>query len=241
VRTGFDSVLTANVYSIGVGMRSLCSLFRTTNGNLIDELFAASAARKTELIRATTIGFVCLHEAGHVMMAELHQIPILSVNLPRLDNLSSPRRPNEKPEEELPGVEVPPGEALNKMVPFLLGGLFGELNIYDDDALNNPGKCHAYTYGCKGDLAKICQLIKGDQNPVNYLSLAGSINAAQAASRDGAERATFLSAFPFRARIEFQQFREHRARHHSIAAQLYANWKMMDFERWYKKNPRFSS
>src|SRR5260221_7599408 len=109
---------------IEVRMRLLGSLFRPTSGNLIDELFAASAARKTELVRATIISVACLHEAGHTIIAGLHQIPIEWVNLPRIDNLSSPRRPNETPEEELPGVSVPPGVALDKMVSFLLGGLF---------------------------------------------------------------------------------------------------------------------
>jgi hypothetical protein len=208
--------------------------------NLIDELFDGSTSRKTELIRATAISCTCLHEAGHVMMAELHKIPIQWINLPRIDNLTSPPRLGETKEEEYPGVSIPLVTP-NRAVPFLLGGFFGELNVYDDNALANPGSIQVYTYGCRGDFDKIKAQIRGAQNRTNYDTLGISIDKVKAASRDGAERATFLAAFPFRTLPDFVQFRQHRDRHRSIAAQLCQKWKAADFERLHEIGPQFGA
>jgi hypothetical protein len=241
---------------IEVTMRCLNSLFKKTNiesepnptpqrnsqvvENLIHELFDGSTSRKMELIRATTICVTCLHEAGHVMMAELHKIAIQWINLPRIDNLTSPPRLGETKEERDPGVSIPPVN-LNQAVPFLLGGLFGELNVYDDNALANPGSIQVYTYGCRGDFDEITAKIRGAKNPRNYHGLGISIDRARAASRDGAEPAKFLADFPFRTLPDFVQFRQHRERHRYIVAQLYQKWKAADFERLHVVGPQFGA
>jgi hypothetical protein len=172
-------------------------------------------------------------------MAELHRIPIDWVNLPRFDTYYSPNRPGETNQEAMAGVKVP-DLGVDKSVPYLLGGLFGELNIYDDSALNNVNSIHAFTYGWGGDLNKICEHVRNDKNASDHLrDLVKNIDEALKVSRNGAEHAVFLNTFRYQHLAEFNEFRRHRDRHCNIAGQLYENWKATNFERWYKQKPQF--
>ncbi|MGY4349744.1 hypothetical protein ACVWXM_006237 [Bradyrhizobium sp. GM7.3] len=193
--------------------------------NLISELFDGSTERKIQIARATLTTNFCLHEAGHAMMAELYQLPIESVNLPRLDAFLSRKRPTESQSELTPAVSVPLAES-RSAVPYLLGGLFGELNIYDDDALADPEILQVFPYGCVGDFTQLRDRVAADPNATaDHQATAANLTSAIAASFDGAERKIFLHQFHFLDLSEFKQFRQHRARHRSIAAQLYQRWR----------------
>jgi len=208
--------------------------------NLITELFSESTERKIELARASLTSHFCLHEAGHVMMAELYQIPIEWVNLPRLGALISSKRPQETTDELLPAVSVPSTDS-KTAVPYFLGGFFGELNIYHDVALNVPGILQVFTLGCAGDFNEIRERVKADPNATAaHRSIVVNLDRALNASRDAAEQDVFLQQFQFRGLYEFRQFRKHRDRHRSIAAQLYQRWKGQgNFERYHELTPEF--
>lgn len=211
------------------------------NGNFINELFAAPTARKIDLARASMTSMACLHEAGHILMAERHGIPINSVNLPRFDTYSSDLRPGETLKEAIAGVGVSETEVA-RHVPFLLGGILGEINVHDDEALTSPEAMQVFTYGARGDVKRILAKIKADQTrDPYYLTLAANLAQAQAVSRDCAEREIFLTTFTFRNSREFMDFRDHRSRHQDIAAQLYDRWKHANFERYYERSPQFGA
>lgn len=210
--------------------------------NLITEIFDEPAERKAELARATLTTTFCLHEAGHAMMAELYQLPIERINLPRLDAFLSTKRPTESQTELRPAVSVQLAE-LRSAVPYLLGGLFGELNIYDDDALTDPEIPQISTYGCVGDFTQLWERVAADPNATEaHRSIANDLRRAVAASLDGAERRVFLNQFGFQGLREFKQFREHGKRHRSIAAQLYQRWRGFgNFERYHETAPTFGA
>lgn len=211
-----------------------------SHDTLMDEFFVAPTVRKIELARATCVSVACLHEAGHVLMAELHRIPVECVNLPRFDAFSSPDRPNETKKDTTPGVSVPNTLNSSQAVPYLLGGFFGEINVYDDEALKNPEQLQVYTYGCGGDFDQICKMIAAEPTPIaGHHQLAQHITDSLAASRNGADRRTFLETFPFQRLTEFKEFRNHQERHRSIAVQLYQRWKHLNFEQYYEANPNF--
>ncbi|UPT88235.1 hypothetical protein HAP41_0000003565 [Bradyrhizobium barranii subsp. apii] len=227
-------------------MRLYGRLFKRNNpggvNNLVTEFFDGSAERKTELARATLAITICLHEAGHALMAELHHLDIEWINLPRLDALLSCPRPTEiKDKSFKPAVSIPPAGS-RLAVPYLLGGLFGELNAYDDDALANPTIPQVSTYGCIGDFDELWNRVANDCNATNeHRSIAANLRRAIFASRDGAERNVFLEHFDFQPLPEFRQFRQHRARHRSIAEQLYQRWKASHFERYNELSPSFGA
>jgi hypothetical protein len=207
-------------------------------GSIIDELFEADRDKKRDLTHATMTSCACLHEAGHLMMAEAAHIHVDFVRFPIIQNFYSPPA---VAAANLPGVQ--PGvtiQALQDIVSFYLGGIFGELNIFDDNTLADVDLVYAFTYGCKSDITEVINSIRNSGAADQRMrALANQLNQSQQRSRDGADPSIFLQNFDYITLPEFQRFRRHAQRHRVIANELYRRWRAVDFGRLEWANPEF--
>lgn len=96
----------------------------TNQKSLIDDMYVANDLRYFEIMRSFVACRVCLHEAGHYMIADACGMVISEAYLPKYDFpfVDHSRFPTIR-------VENPEGRFVK---PFLLSGLLGELNRYDD-------------------------------------------------------------------------------------------------------------
>lgn len=204
--------------------------------NIIDELFDGDVYRKRDVTYATMTSNACLHEAGHLMMAELNNIAIEYVYLPQYGDFFEQRGGNPGVQ---PAVQI---QGLPQKIAFYLGGIFGELNIYDNVALRDPRAVSAFTQGCRGDIITIIQYIREEQQPGKRMQdLASHLGAALKSSNEAKDTVSFLQALDVNSLPQFSEFRSQRLRHRAIAHELYERWRALNFAEFKWPRPTFVS
>ncbi|MBE0580512.1 hypothetical protein [Devosia sp.] len=206
-----------------------------SNTHILDSFFVTPMDRKTQLLRSMFTVCVIMHEAGHALVAIEHDLPINHLNLPRFDAFTGPNLPGETNRETLPGVglvaaDYPP----EKMVEYYLGGLLGELSMYDDADVRGPNRnLHIGTSGLAGDLAGAIKCIR-DNSILHLAPVAAALEQALRGSRYGGDSQAFLDAV---VRIELPGadiFRRRRDDHRRIARDLYDKWAAVGFDRYFR-------
>lgn len=203
---------------------------------MIDEIFDSNFERKTDLLRALLTAGVSLHEAGHLLMAEKYDLPVNFINLPRFDSYFGPNRTTEDDQDTTASIGIKnKAYELEQIVAFYLGGLYGELSIYNDSDLSDHRQSlYAMTYGLSGDIRSIIRRITQSTNASAPLrTLSRQLNQNLTATNGAGECSIFLNNLDYDNMPFFQEFRDNRPRHRLLASRLMEKWRAVNFQRYH--------
>jgi len=207
----------------------MLSFFKSVVGKRADVLknysaFNATICGNNEIyndhIRSTITMGVCLHEAGHILMARISDLSVNKIFLPSFDSYFSESA-------ESAGVGVDSNiETINKsknLVYFFLGGLFGEIMPYDDQYLRlAEADIHIMSRGIVGDLYNI---IKYAENNSEFTNTVYRIISAINKSDKGINRKIMFQELEPYSLPGFREFRIRQSEHKDISYKLWNKWK----------------
>lgn len=189
----------------------------TCGAKMINENFKKTHAERVNVLKNDRISTICIHEAGHVVMLELHRVG-WKIRLPGMAQL--PTGPQmSRSADTIPSTMITDRQAA---IDVCFGGYCGEMAFLDDNMVKSGrGEFYVNASQARNDVLRLIQFARINASTVDISALQRDGNAG------GVVVAKYFNKY---AKTTFDKMIARRKKMLDIAQKFYDLWEETEFK-----------